>query len=151
MTQATYKEPIDTNYTVIDDEFDENGYNYSNESTAKSKRSNGLSNIQSQIDCLDQELYPFGFTFLDIAKDSPKKQKDKYDCADIISTLIKDQKMMGAMLEKGYLPIRLLSKRAKVAPKIVEAHEGYIVMAALVITGNYPDLQPYFDYVFGDE
>ncbi|WP_027218338.1 hypothetical protein [Butyrivibrio fibrisolvens] len=107
--------------------------------------------IKSQIERLDMELYPFGYSFWDVEKDSPRKSKDIYRCADVIKALIDDQKLMGSMLQKGFIPIKPLSKRTKVSSKLIEAHEGYIVMAALVLTGNYPDLQLYYDFIFDEE
>lgn len=153
MANPAYSDPIDVDFTEFDAQY--NTGNNSSSSFGKSQGSGSKAqyqdNIRKQIECLDLELYPFGFTFFDISKSSPRKSKDKYNCADAIRTLIDNQQLMGTMLQKGYLPIRLLSKSSHVSSKAIEAHEGYIVMASLVLTGNYPDLQSYFDYVFDED
>lgn len=153
MTDAGYMDPIDVEYTEFDSKqgVSKKNKGMGDNTNVRKNHEKGMNSVRGQIDCLDRELYPFGFTFMEITKASPRKKNDRYDCVDAIRTLINDQKMMGTMFQKGYLPIRLLSKQSEVPSKAIEAHEGYIIMASLVITGNYPDLQPYFDYVFDEE
>ncbi len=153
MSNTNYTEPIDIEYVETSTPLQSSKINtdHYNDTAFSNNSSYSINKIQKQIDCLDMELYSFGFTFEDISQTSPPKKKDKYACADMIRTIIDDRAMMRTMLQKGYLPIRLLSKRTNRSPKLIASFEGYVVMASLILTGNYPDLKPYFDYVLYDE
>lgn len=151
MDIAHYSDPIDVEFEEINPQsHTDNDIADPYTDRSGSERLHKSNNILRQIDCLNMELSPFSLTFWDISQTSPRKKKDRIICSKIINALINDQGLMGVMFQKGYLPIRLLSRKSGISSRYIEAFEGYIVMASLVITGNYPDLQPYFDYVFDE-
>lgn len=123
MDANLYEEPMDVNYEE-----------YSDDPAVK------------EIDLLTQELDSFGFSFKDVSDTSPKKEKEQWKCEDALQVLTEDDKLMQLMFKKGYLPVKTLAKYSKIPQKLLEAHEGYIVAAALIMTGNYPILQSFLRY-----
>ena len=145
MGTENYSDVVDIDYMEYEEAHNNNINSNINNNTTNSN------NIYNQIDRLDMELYPFGYTFWDIERESPHKSKERSKCADAIRTLIDNKKLMSTMLSKGSIPVRALSKMSNISSKVIESHEGYIVMTALILTGNYPDLQLYFDYIYDEE
>lgn len=111
------------------------------------RRQEEESSVRDEIDAVSQSLGGYGISFFDLAECSPKAQKTKAACAVSIRTLIGDAALMSQMLDSGTLPIKKICERTGVPRKILENHRKYIIAAAVILSGDYPQLAEYLRYV----
>lgn len=111
------------------------------------KSDNRNYDIREEIDSLGQRLKNYGFDYTDLANSSPKAEKTKRACRKAIRYLIENPVLISDMQRTRMLPIKILENYTEVPRKIIERHRKYIVTAAEILTGDYPYLREYFDYV----
>ena len=102
--------------------------------------------MKEEIDEIQEQLKEYGFSFYDLSACSPKAQKTKNACGELIRTLAGDEEMMKRMRETKTLPISDLCRRCSIQKKIAERHRRYIIAAAEIVYGDYPLLKEYIPY-----
>ncbi len=109
--------------------------------------------IQEQYDIKDEIievnaiLLKYNFSFYDIAEASPKEKKTKRECAKIITYVLDNEDVAKNVLKSGHLPIKEISLNTKVSKKILDRYRKYLIMAIIILNGEYPLLADYLQYV----
>ncbi len=99
--------------------------------------------VKDEVDALNQELAAFGFELFEVAADSPKANKTKRSCGMAVSAIIEHKVLYESLKGKKKLPYEELLKVDLVTKKVLERHRKYIIMAVIVLTGDYPLLAEY--------
>ncbi len=104
--------------------------------------------VKDEIDAMQQVLSGYGFSFFDLAESSPKAEKTKKMCGQIIGFLSGDPVLMRKMRSTGTLPVKEILEKIKVPRKITERHRKYIIASAEILGGDYPLLGQYLEGLF---
>ena len=89
----------------------------------------------------------YGFTFFDIAEESPKQDKTKKECAKAVCCILDNKELLGRVKAAGTIPIKELVRLTGISKKIPERYRKYILMAVTVLSGEYPLLRDYLEYM----
>jgi len=111
------------------------------------RRQAEAASVRDEIEAVGQTLDRYGISFFDLAECSPKAQKTKNACALVIRALIGDAALMEQLQCSGTLPIKKLCDMTGVPRKIPENHRKYIIAAAEILYGDYPQLAEYLRFV----
>lgn len=103
----------------------------------------GTSSLQDEIAMIERRIDPYGFTLYDIGGCSPKAMKTKSACRIVIKALTDDEKLFEQMVRKRNLPFSELVKLDGVTKKTLERHRKYIIAAAEIMHGDFPQLAEY--------
>lgn len=103
--------------------------------------------VRDEIEAMQQLLGGYGFSFFDLAECSPKARKTKESCAAVINALLAGDGLMAQLRRTGALPAKALCQAAGVPKKILENHRKYIIAAAEILDGDYPQLAEYLRFV----
>lgn len=103
--------------------------------------------IKDEIEALGQTLEPYGFGFADLVECSPTAQKTRLACAKAINTLIRSDELMRSFRRTRTLPMKDLSCQADISRKILDRHRRYIIAAVEILSGDYPLLSEYMQFV----
>jgi RNA polymerase sigma factor len=135
------------------DEDEENPIAYElKETTAKisaaetSQLQSGVT-VKDEIDALSQVLDTYGFKFADLVECSPQAQKTRASCAQVISTLIGSEDLMKSFRKSGNLPMKELVSATGISRKILDRHRRYIIAAVEILSGDYPLLAEYMQFI----
>lgn len=107
----------------------------------------GEPSAKDEIEAANDLLKVYGFTFFDLAECSPKSTKTKQACAQVVKTLIRSEEFMSKLRSTRQLPMKELVMASGVNKKIVDRHRRYIIAAAEIISGEYPILAEYLNYI----
>jgi RNA polymerase sigma factor len=55
--------------------------------------------------------------------------------------------LISNMRTTGLLPVKIIEKNSQVPRKILERHRKYIVTAVEILSGDYPQLSEYMEYI----
>ena len=100
-----------------------------------------------EIEALQAILQPYGFDCFSLAGCSPRSEKARRGCAQAINTLLAVPGMMYKLRRVHSLPVQELSSESAVPRKVLERHKRYIIAAAEILDGDYPNLADYLGYV----
>ena len=92
-------------------------------------------------------LRPYGFSFFDLVSSSPKAEKTKRQCAVAVRTMMDEEDLLEKLRRSRTLPMKELSIDSGVARKVLDRHRRYIIAAAELLTGDFPILSAYMDYI----
>ena len=106
--------------------------------------------IREEISEMQEILHEYGFSFFDLAENSPKAEKTKKSCGRAIRTLIASAVLMALMRLKRLLPIKELCEKSGVIRKIIERHRKYIIASAEILGGDFPILASYLKSIKED-
>ena len=106
--------------------------------------------IREEISEMQEILHEYGFSFFDLAENSPKAGKTKKSCGRAIRTLIASAVLMAFMRLKRLLPIKELCEKSGVIRKIIERHRKYIIASAEILDGDFPTLASYLKSIKED-
>ena len=133
-----------------DDETDDGGASYalakkSAEEFDVTARENDMREEILDINAALKEQY--GFTFYDLAENSPKQDKTRRECAKAICAILDDEELLNKVKKTGQIPAKEIISRRKISKKIPERYRKYILMAVTVLSGEYPLLKDYLEFV----
>ena len=111
-------------------------------STARS--SNGL---RDEIISMNEKMRAFGFRFFDLTDCSPRQEKTKQECAVAVRQMLSRSELLSELEKTHRLPIRPLSASSGVPRKTLDRYRKYLIMAVLVLSGDYPFLQEYLKFM----
>lgn len=103
--------------------------------------------LREEIEALDQTLSNYGFTYLDLISTSPKAHKTRSACARAVLFMLESPLLISNMRTTGLLPVKIIEKNSQVPRKILERHRKYIVTAVEILSGDYPQLSEYMEYI----
>lgn len=99
--------------------------------------------IADEIAALTEELKSYNISFMDLAGNSPKAGKTRAKCVDIIKALFTPPPLVEEIRRKQTLPVKELSKRLRFSTKLTDRYRKYLIVSALILDGDYPELSEY--------
>ncbi len=113
------------------------------ESVAASERS-----LHDEIVAANAMLTEYGFRFFDLTECSPQQEKTRRECATAVRGLLKDPPLLVSLLRQNHkLPMTELYRLSGVSRKTLDRYRKYIIMAALILSDDYPQLAAYLKFV----
>ncbi|MEG2144502.1 MAG: sigma factor [Oscillospiraceae bacterium] len=120
--------------------------------TEKSLEINNSGDITEEIDSANSSFSAFGFTFWELAASSPKSKKTKEACKKAVLCIMENPSLAKSLKKSHVLPLKEIENISKVPRKILERHRKYIIAAIELISGDYPHLAEYLQFITkGDE
>lgn len=58
--------------------------------------------------------------------------------------------MLASVLEAGRMPAKEIEKQLKISLKLLDRYRRYIIMAVVILNGEYPLLADYLQYIRKD-
>ena len=104
--------------------------------------------LHDEIVAANAMLQEYGFRFFDLTECSPQQEKTRRECAVAIRGLLKDPPLLVKLLRQNHkLPMTELYKLSGVSRKTLDRYRKYIIMAALILSDDYPQLAGYLKFV----
>ena len=104
-----------------------------------------FSDAAFEIAAVKQELGALGVDFFELPKASPKAEKTKAACMQVIGYLLHEPLLLQSVHKTACLPGKTLMQELGVNSKVLERHRKYILAGLVILGGDYPTLQGYFD------
>lgn len=100
--------------------------------------------LRDEISAFEAELNSFGIGLFDLPKASPKASKTRLACAKLIKALFKPPPPLTDKLKASKnLPAAELIARTGIARKLIDKHRKYLIAAAIIADGDYPEMKEY--------
>lgn len=103
--------------------------------------------IKLEIESITPVLNAYGFGFMALVSVSPKAEKTKEACAQVILYVLKNELLYHQMALEKRLPIKIIEINTKIPRKIIERHRKYIIAAVEILHGDYPYLSEYLSAI----
>ncbi len=103
--------------------------------------------LRDEILAANELLSAYGFCFFDLTECSPRQDKTRQDCAAAIRTMLTDTALYASLEKSRKLPVRDLAAASGVSRKTLDRYRKYIIMAVLVLDGDYPQIAEYLRFV----
>ncbi len=113
----------------------------------KNSREAGDHSLRDEILAANELLSAYGFRFFDLTECSPQQEKTRKECALAVRAVLSDPALLAAMEKTRRLPVRALAAASGVSRKTLDRYRKYIIMAVLVLNGDYPQLAEYLKFV----
>lgn len=98
-----------------------------------------------EIEAIRDECMQFEINFFKLRKYVPKAYKTKKICSDIINYIAKEKDLIFELKKNNRLPIKRIVEEFDINRKIVERHRQFIIVALIIVTGDYPCLFEYLN------
>ena len=98
-----------------------------------------------EIEELGKELSAWGVTFNELITVSPKHERTRKICIEVIKKILSSEEIINTIKKKKYLPVAEVEKITKVSRKIIEHSRKYIIAVVIILTGDYLYLKEYID------
>lgn len=102
-----------------------------------------FSDAAFEIAAAKQELRALGVDFFELPKASPKAEKTKAACMQVIGYLLGEPLLLQPVHKTACLPGKTLMQELGVTSKVLERHRKYILAGLVILGGDYPTLQGY--------
>lgn len=99
-----------------------------------------------EIEELKKELWRWGLTFFDVARNSPKHEKTRKICMQIVDAILQHREIIDVIKNKKYLPIAEIEKITKLPRKNIERARNYIIAVILIKDGDYQYINSFVDW-----
>lgn len=103
--------------------------------------------LRDEILAANELLSDYGFRFFDLTECSPQQDKTRKECAVAIRFMLTDSTLFAALEKTRKLPIKALAAVSGVSRKTLDRYRKYIIMAVLILDGDYPQLAEYLKFV----
>ncbi len=103
--------------------------------------------IQLEIITINEVFLNYGFTFFDLTRCSPHAKKTKKSCAMAVAYVLNNSLITNELKRSKQLPLKIIEKNTKVPRKILERHRKYIIAAIEILSGEYPSLAEYLQFI----
>ena len=113
----------------------------------KSSRETSDHSLRDEIMAANEMLKGYGFRFFDLTECSPQQDKTRKECAIAIRFMLTDSELFSALEKSRKLPIKALSATSGISRKTLDRYRKYIIMAVLILDGDYPQLAGYLKFV----
>jgi len=146
-SKSRYAHEISVNPSLFDtDSQDEEEYSMQSEIVKKVSIAQDNS-TKMEIALINEIFSDYGFSFMDLVQCSPKSQKTKRSCAKAVAYLIKNPIIINEIKIRKQLPLNIIEKSTKVPRKMLERHRKYIIAAVEIVSGDFPNLAGYLEYI----
>ncbi len=113
----------------------------------KSSREASDHSLREEILAANELLSTYGFRFFDLTECSPQQDKTRKECAVAIRFMLTDSALFAALEKTRKLPIKALAAASGVSRKTLDRYRKYIIMAVLILDGDYRQLAEYLKFV----
>ena len=96
------------------------------------------------------QLKRHGFRFFDLTECSPQQEKTKRECAKAIRYILADQALVQELEKTGKLPVRKVASSGA-SKKALDRYRKYIIMAVIILHGDYPQIAEYLKFVWKED
>lgn len=103
--------------------------------------------LRDEILAINERMRGFGFRFFDLTECSPRQEKTKRDCAAAVRHILSSPELLNDLEKTHKLPIKPLSESSGISRKTLDRYRKYLIMAVLVLNGDYPFLQEYLKFM----
>ena len=103
--------------------------------------------LQDEILAANEMLQQYGFRFFDLTDCSPQQEKTKQECAKAVRYVLSQPDLLHELEKSRKLPIRAVTKGSDISKKTLDRYRKYIIMAILILNGDYPQLSDYLKFV----
>lgn len=145
-SKSRYSPEITVNPSLFNSDVEEEDYNLQVEIANKTSVYEDNS-IKMEIELVNEIFADYGFSFMDLVGISPKSQKTKRACAKALVYLLKNPILISEIKIKKQLPLNIIEKNAKVPRKLLERHRKYIIAVIEIMSGDFPNLSSYMEYI----
>ena len=114
---------------------------------AKNSQEASDRSLRDEILAANELLSDYGFRFFDLTECSPQQDKTRKECAVAIRFMLTDSTLFAALEKTRKLPIKALAAASGVSRKTLDRYRKYIIMAVLILDGDYPQLAEYLKFV----
>jgi RNA polymerase sigma factor len=111
--------------------------NYSKEMLEEARR--------HELEELKYELQKWDISFAELVDASPKHDKTRKICKEIIKFLFSQPVLVTNILQKKYLPIAEIEKNLKIPRKKIERARKYIIAVLLIKMGDYELIKEFIE------
>lgn len=105
------------------------------------------STLKDEIITLTAACEAFGFKFIDLTRSSPRQDKTRSACARAVRFLLRDSSSLERLFKSRQLPTQALIQQAGLSRKLLDRYRKYIIVATVVLSGDYPALAEYFTFI----
>ena len=102
--------------------------------------------LKDEIEDLKEKLAEYDISFFDLAGCSPKAKKSREACSQVLKAIFTPPPLMEEIIKSKSLPIKKIIERQKVSRKLIDRHRKYLMSAALIIDGDYPNIAEYIPF-----
>ena len=103
--------------------------------------------LKDEIIAANGLLQEYGFRFMDLTECSPQQERSRGECAAAIRWMLKEKEAVSELKKTKKLPVRALAKGAGVSRKTIDRYRKYLIMAVLILDGDYPQIAEYLKFV----
>ncbi len=96
-----------------------------------------------ELEELGRELKEWKITFSDLAEASPKHEKTRKQCSEIVGLILSRPDMLQQIMVKKYLPVAEIEKALRLPRKLMERFRKYIIAVVVIATGDYEYIREY--------
>ncbi len=101
--------------------------------------------LADEILALTKELEEYGISFFDLTKCSPRAEKTRKGCAEVIASIFLPPPLVEYLKKKKILPSSELQKRSGQNIKFLDKFRKYLIAATLILDGDYPQISEYVE------
>ncbi len=145
--QSRYKREVNVTPEAFTGETGHEGDTLSNMLVIKSSSSRMEDSLKDELTDASRLLAAYGFAFMDLVDASPKSEKTKKACAQAAAFMLKSPELFRKMRHTHRLPVAALSVRTHLSLKLLGRHRRYIIAVVEILSGDYPGLAAYLDFV----
>ena len=102
--------------------------------------------LKDEIEALGEELSQYGIGFFELAECSPKSQKTKKLCGEIVQAFLTPPPLTTELKKTKCLPVKSILSRKRVSKKALDRYRKYLISVILILTNDYPALAEYIPY-----
>ena len=106
--------------------------------------------LREEILSANEQLKRYGFRFFDLTECSPQQEKTKRECAKAIRYVLADQALVQELEKTRKLPIRKIASSGA-SKKVLDRYRKYIIMAVIILHGDYPQIAEYLKFVWKED
>ncbi len=103
--------------------------------------------IKYEIDEIKETFARYNITFQDLSKCSPKASRTRKSCAKAVNYILDNPILLNDLKETQLLPTKIIEKNTGVPRKTIERHRKYIIAAVEILSGSYPHLAEYMNFI----
>jgi len=103
--------------------------------------------VKDEIEAASGMLKPYGIRFMDLTGSSPRQERTRKDCGTAVRYLLAHPILVEELKRTKKLPAGSLAAGSKVSRKTLDKYRKYIIMAALILDGDYPHIAGYLQYM----
>lgn len=96
-----------------------------------------------ELEELGKELSVWKISFSDLAEASPKHEKTRRQCGEIVGFILSRPELLGQIMTKKYLPVAEIEKGMQIPRKLIERFRKYIISVIIIATGDFEYIRDY--------